>query len=132
MKKAIFLKQSGQAMISLLFIAIIGLTIITAAAVLVYGNTQSASINEQGAYAYYVAESGAEEGLLRLLRNPNYVGTPVGQPLAVGLGGVSIQVSTLSGTITSIGTYNNAVRKIQVKTLYNNGVRTITSWKEVW
>ena len=132
MKKLFFLQESGQALISLLFVAIIGITVMSSAVILVYGNTQSASITEQGTYANYVAESGAEEGLLRLLRNPNYTGTAVGQPLPVGLGSVVIQVSTASGLITSIGTYNNAVRKIQVQTVYNNGVRTISSWKEVW
>lgn len=129
MKKSIFLQQSGQALVSLLFIAIIGITVISAAAVLVYGNIQSASINEQGTYAYYVAESGAEEGFLRLLRNPHYSGTPVGQPLTVGLGSAAIQVS--NGTIISTGTYNNSVRKIQAQAVYNNGILTISSWKEV-
>ncbi len=132
MKKLFFLQEGGQALISLLFITIIGITVISSAAALVYGNTQSASITEQGTYASYVAESGAEEGLLRLLRNPNYTGTTVGQPLSVGLGSVAIQVNTASGLITSIGTYGNTVRKIQVQTVYNNGVRTISSWKEVW
>lgn len=127
MKKAFFLKQSGQAMISLLFVAIIGLTIIVTSAVLIYGNTHAASINEQGTYAYYIAESGAEEGLLRLLRNPNYTG----DSFSVGLGSVSVEVSTESGLIISTGTYNNTVRKIEVKTVYNNGIRTIYSWKEV-
>lgn len=130
MKKLIFLQESGQALISLLLITIIGITIISSAAILVYGNTQSAGIAEQGTYAYYAAESGAEEGLLRLLRNPNYTGTQ-GQPISVGLGSAVILVNTTSGLITSTGTYNSTVRKIEVQTVYNNGVRTISSWKEV-
>ena len=130
MKKSIFLQESGQALVSLLFVAIIGITIISSAVILVYENTQSASITEQGTYAYYVAESGAEEGLLRLLRNPNYTGTAAGQPLSVGFGSVVIQVNPASGLITSTGTYNSTVRKIQLQTVYNNGVRSISSWKE--
>ncbi|PIY93814.1 MAG: hypothetical protein COY68_04620 [Candidatus Levybacteria bacterium CG_4_10_14_0_8_um_filter_35_23] len=132
MRKSLFLQQSGQALISILFITIIGMTIISSAAFLVYGNTQSVSITEQGSYAYYVAESGAEEGLLRLVRNPYYSGTPIGQPFIVGLGSAVIEVDTASGLITSTGTYNNTTRKIQAQTVYNNGIRTITSWKEVW
>ena len=131
MKKLFFLQESGQALVSLLFISIIGMTVITSAVILVYGNTQASGITEQGTYAYYVAESGAEEGLLRLLRNPNYTGTQ-SQSLSVGLGSTMILVSTASGLITSTGTYNSTVRKIQVQTVYNNGVRTVSSWKEIW
>lgn len=123
------INSKGQALVSLLFIVLIGFTIITVAAILVYVNFQSASIAEQGTYAYYIAESGAEEGLLRLIRNPLYPGTPAGQPLTVSSGSAQIQVS--AGVITSTGTYNNAVRKIQVQTVYNNNVLTITSWKEI-
>ena len=132
MKKLFFLQDSGQALISILFITIIGMTVISSAAVIIYGNIQSASITEQGIYAYFVAESGAEEGLLRLIRNPSYTGTPANQPLLVGLGSAIIQADSSSGTITSTGTYNNSVRKIQVKTVYNNGVLTVTFWKEVY
>lgn len=132
MKKLFILQESGQALVSLLFVTIIGITVISSAVILVYGNTQSSSITEQGTYAYYAAESGVEEGLLRLLRNPNYTGTTLGQPLSVGLGNAVIQVDTVSGLITSTGTYNNTVRKIQAQTVYNNGVRTISSWKEIW
>lgn len=123
------MNQKGQALISLLFIVLIGFTVITMAVILLYVNSQSASITEQGTYAYNIAESGAEEGLLRMLRNPSYTGTQIGQPLSVSSGSADIVVN--NGTITSTGKYNNAVRKVQVQTVYNNGVLTITSWKEI-
>ena len=123
------INQKGQALVSLLFIVLIGFTVITMAVILLYVNSQSASITEQGTYAYYVAESGAEEALLRTLRNPSYVGTQIGQPLSISSGSADIVVS--NGIITSTGKYNGAVRKIQVKTVYNNGILTITSWKEI-
>jgi hypothetical protein len=128
--KKIIKQQSGQALITILFIAVIGITIITAAAIFMFENLRASSITEQGTYAYYVAESGIEEGILRLLRNPNYTGTPVGQPLPVGGGSVIIS-TTSDGKITAIGTYNSTVRKIQIQTVYNNGMLTIQSWKEV-
>lgn len=127
--KKIIIRQTGQAMILLIFVAVIGITIVSAAAIFVYENLIATSLTEQGAYAYYVAESGIEEGALRLLRNPSYTGTSVGSPLVVGSGTAEISVS--SGVITSTGTYNKAVRKIQAQTVYNNGVLTIQSWKEV-
>ena len=117
--------NSGQALVALLFFAIIGITIITASALILYTNTAALSVGEQGVYAYYVAESGVEEALIRLIRNPSYTGGT----LPVGSGTASIQVS--GGIITSKGTYQNLVRKIQAVTITDqNGLR-VTSWKEI-
>lgn len=127
--KFILNSSSGQALVTLLFFTIIGMTIISAAAVLIYENSQSASTTEQGTYAYYIAESGIEEALLRMLRNPSYSGTPASQPFSVGAGSVAIDVN--SGVITATGTYKNVVRKIQAQTVYNNSILTISSWKEI-
>lgn len=121
--------NSGQALVTLLFFTIIGMTIITSAAVFVYENSQSASVTEQGTYAYYIAESGIEEALLRLLRDPSYSGTSNGQPLSVGEGSVTIDV--VGGTIIATGKYQSVVRKIQAQTVYNNYIFTISSWKEI-
>lgn len=129
MKQLISLKNlkndKGLALVTLLFFVIIGITIISAEAIVLYTNILSASTAEQGADAYYVAESGIEEGLLRVIRDPSYSGGT----LTVGSGSVVIQV--VNGTITATGTYNNAMRKIQVETTNSNGALTIDSWKEI-
>ena len=129
MKK--FIKSnSGQALVTILFIGVIGITVATAAAVFILQNMKSTSITEQGVDAYYVAESGIQEALIRKLRDSSYSGTLPNQPLSVGGGSVIIS-TTSSGLVTAIGTYNGNVRKIQVQTVYNNGVLTISSWKEI-
>lgn len=116
----------GQALVTLLFFVIIGVSVVAGAAAVVYTNVLAASTVEQGEGAYYVAQSGIEEGLLQLLRNPNYAG----ETLPVGSGSVTIQVA--SGTITATGTLGNSSRKIQVQTVYNtNGQLTIVTWKEI-
>ncbi len=117
--------QRGQAVVTLLFFMVMSITITTAAVVIVLANAISASTNEQGMTAYYVAESGAEEAVLRLLRNPSYTGGT----LSVGNGTVTINIA--SGTITATGSAYNAKRTVEVRTVYNNGVRSITSWKEL-
>ena len=66
--------QKGQIFITMLFFVIIGVTIISAEAIVLFTNILSASTAEQGANAYYVAESSIEEALLRLNRNPSYAG----------------------------------------------------------
>jgi len=127
--------NKGQALVSLLFITAIAFTIIAASAIFIFQNIQGATVEEQGVGSYYMAEAGANEALLRILRDPNYTGTPQGQPLVIqtanATGSAQVQYSSISGMITSIGTYNNSVRKIQVQTVYNNGVLNISSWKEV-
>jgi hypothetical protein len=128
--KKIINNISGQALVTLLFIAVIGITITVAAAVFIFQNVQASSVTEQGVGAYYIAESGIEEGLIRTIRDASYSGTLAGQPLVVGGGTVVISTSS-GGIITATGTYNNSVRKIQVKTVYNNGVLEIVSWKEI-
>jgi hypothetical protein len=122
--------RKGQALVTLLFISVIGITIAVAAAVFIFQNIQASTVTEQGVDAYYVAEAGIEEGLLRTIRNASYSGTLPGQPLTVGGGSVVISTGS-GGIITAVGTYNNSVRKIQVKTVYNNGILQISSWKEI-
>lgn len=119
------INRKGQALVTLLFFVIIGITIISAEAIVLYTNILSTTTAEQGMDAYYVAESGVEEGLLRVIRDPSYSGGT----LSVGSGNVVLQVN--NGVITATGTYDNAVRKIQVTTTNNNGVLTIDSWKEI-
>ena len=68
------LNQKGQVFVTLLFFVIIGVTIISAETIVLFTNILSGSTEEQGANAYYVAESGIEEALLRLNRNPGYAG----------------------------------------------------------
>lgn len=126
MKKNI--KERGQALITFLYIMVIGLTISSAAAVIMLINLMSEGTMEQGEAAYYIAESGIENAMLKLLRNPAYSG----ETLNVGGGNAIIEITSQTPlTILSIGRYNNIVRKIEVQTLYNNNVLTISSWKEI-
>lgn len=117
--------QKGQIFITLLFFVIIGVTIISAEAIVLFTNILSASSAEQGTNAYYVAESGAEEALLRLLRNPSYIGGVI----TVGSGNAVVQIN--GNIITSTGTYASIIKKIQIQTVSNNGVLSIVSWKEI-
>ena len=117
--------QSGQAVVALLFFMTISIAIITAIVIIVINNATAVSSLEQGTDAYYTAESGAENALLRLLRDPSYSG----ETLAVGQGTVVIQVK--NGIATSTATVANSIRKIQVDTVYNNNVASVTSWKEI-
>ena len=117
--------QKGQIFITMLFFVIIGVTIISAETIVLFTNILSAATAEQGTNAYYVAESGIEEAMLRLNRDPSYAGGV----LTVGGSNAVIQVG--NGIITATGTYANTIKKIQVLTVNSNGTLKIVSWKEI-
>lgn len=128
--------ERGQSLITLLFFTVIGITVITAAALIVTTSILASSNAERGLKAYYAAESGAEDALLRLLRNPTLdVSTPYTVSSDDGDASVTIQTTSNGGTITSIitstGTNGTTTRRIQVTTGYTNGQRAITSWNEI-
>lgn len=119
---------SGQALVTLLFFMILGLTITVAATIILINSFSSISYFEQGNLAYAVAESGAEEALLKLLRNPSFTS----ETLSIGNGSATINVAPGNPiVITSTGTYQRATRKIEVDVVYNQNILTISSWKEI-
>ena len=117
--------QAGQAIVTLLFIMVISVAIITSVVIVAANNIASGSSLEQGTVAYYAAETGAQNALIRKLRNPSYAG----ETLMVDGATVVIQVN--GNTIDSVAEYGNSVRKIEVETLYNNNVLSVVSWTEI-
>ena len=121
--------NKGQTLVTLLLFMAIAIIVTSAATIVIFTNSLATSKFQDGITTYYIAESGAENAFLRLLRNPNYTG----ETLPVDSGSASIQV-TGTGTkiITSIGTMGNFTRTVQIQATYANNILTITSWKEVF
>lgn len=117
--------QKGHALITLLFFMVISLTIVTGVAIVVLNNASSTSSSEQGTIAYYAAETGAENALLRLVRDPSYTGE------TLDVDGGSVVITVNNGTIISTATVARSVRKIQVVTSTANNQVSVTSWKEI-
>jgi hypothetical protein len=126
-------KQKGQALITLLFFAVVSISIFTAAVFMILVNSLSGSNQQQGKIAYDIAQSGAENGILRLLRDPTYTG----ETLPIGNGSAKITV-TGTGTssnpyiIVSKGSNGIFVREVQVTATYQNSLLTVTSRKEIY
>ncbi len=121
--------ENGQALITLIFFVIIILTITTASVIILAINLSSATKLQEATLAYYIAEGGLENAILRVLRDPNYTGET---DLIVGGGTVDLTVTRGgSVSIVSTGTYGKFMRKLQATLTYSNGSYTITSWKEV-
>ncbi|MBI4080640.1 MAG: hypothetical protein HY430_02605 [Candidatus Levybacteria bacterium] len=122
------LTQKGQALVTLLFFLSIAITVTTGAVIIAIVNSVSTSKTELGVYAHAIAESGIENALLRLLRDPSYAG----ESLPVD-GGTA--VITVTGTdpiiVVSEGKIENFTRKIQADVTYTTGTLSAVSWKEV-
>jgi len=119
--------KTGQALVSLL-VFIATATIITAAATTVtLINSQTTGKFAQGESALTIAQTGADNAILRILRDPN--GTYTGEDLTVGGGTAKITVEGSSvKTITSEGKDGNFIRKVQVVGTFVNNTFTVSSW----
>jgi DUF971 family protein len=120
--------KKGQTLVIFLVFMVMAVTITSAAAAIVMTNSIGASSFEQSQIAYNVAESGIENGILRVLRNPAYTG----EILSVGEGQATISVTgTNSVIITSLGRFGNYSRRLQVTAGYNGGLLQINTWQEI-
>lgn len=118
-------KRKGQVLVSLLVFMTVGVIITSAAVVYIIVNTQGSSKFSLGEEAIKIAESGAENAVLRLMRDPSYSG----ETLTVGSGTATVTVSGSSTkTIISSGTSGSFSRKVQVDGVYVNNIFTVSSW----
>lgn len=126
-KKYLSSPISGQALTSLLIIMFVGLSIITTSVGLINTNMSSTSSLLEANEALTIAESGAEDALLKILRNPSYAGGTL--PINGGLATISI-ASTNPYIFISTGTVGKHQRSVRVTINNTGGITTISSWKE--
>ena len=116
-------------MVTVLYVVVIGLVVTTAAVFVLISNSSTVSLETQGLLARSAAESGVENALLRLIRDPFYTGETMqideDRTSTITVSGTSPQ------TITATGTFATLVRRIQVTLVYTNGIRTILTWKDL-
>lgn len=126
--KKIYTHANGQMLVTLLFFMVISITIVSAAVIMIIVNASGATSVAQGVDAYYIAESGIENGVLRLLRNPSYTG----EVMTVSNGTATITVTgTEPKTVTSVGRIGDYVRTIRAVVGYTNNILTVQSWREI-
>lgn len=127
--KKIFLKNNaGQALVTFIFFTAI-ITTITAGTIAIVVNASSTETKSQlSNEAYYLAESGVENALLRIVRDPLYTG----ETIKLGDSTIVVAVSgTDEKTIVSTTTTKDFVKQITATAGYNSsGQLTLSSWKE--
>lgn len=120
--------QKGSSLITVLVFSVVAISIATTAVAIMINLSQATMRIEGNVIAKQTAESGIENALLRLLRDPSYTG----ETLMVGNGSVAITVTGSSTkTITSVATINSHTKTIQVVATFTDGIMTVTSWNEI-
>ena len=122
------MNQKGQTLVSLLII--IAVTILAVASAIVSASLSSTTaITTISDKVYYSAETGAEEALIKLLRDPSYPGE------TLGLAGINVEITVSSPSptervITSTASTNSIKRRVDVSAQFLNNILTVTSWDE--
>ncbi len=121
-------KQRGYTLALLLVFIVIGIAITSTATLLILLNSKNASNFELGIQTVQLADSGAENAILRLLRNPAYTG----ETITTTDGTITITVTGSSTKIiTSTARIGNFLRTIKVDLSSGNNL-IIQSWKEIF
>jgi hypothetical protein len=119
--------QSGQTLIALLIFMILAITITATAAAITIINTQGNSSYVNGQAALGNAETGIENALLRLERDPSYGG----ETIALSPGSVTVTVTGSSPkTITAVGLAGSFKRTVIATATSSGGIITMTTWSE--
>lgn len=122
-------QSSGQALVTVIFGAVIALTVVTGSITALINDVEGNTAQEMGAKALMAAESGVESALIGLLRNPGYVGEAIQFDSRTS---ATVTVSTASGVIiSSRGTSGPVTRRVSVTSHYNGINLVIDSWKEI-
>lgn len=122
-------KEDGMALVTVLVFSSVAMLVVTLAISMGILSSMSSRQMIQGLEAKSVAESGVENALLRLLRDPTYIG----ETLTMDNGTATIVVSGSSPKIISVeGRVGTVVKKIDATVSDTNGVMTIESWQEVY
>lgn len=120
-------KERGQTLVMLMVFMVIATTISAAAVAATIENTKNTSRLDLSQEALSIANSGGENALLRLLRNPSYTGE------TMSLNGGTV-VTTVTGSstkvITSVATISTITKTVQI-TATGSGLLTVSSWKEI-
>ncbi len=120
--------NSGIALISVIIVCTVAMIVIVAGLTLSTTTSQSNTRFIHGGRALLLAETGAENALLRLLRDPNYQGEVLNLPD----GTAKIEVTQANGVqhVLITGSTEFSSRQIDIKISYDHGMMKIDSWRE--
>lgn len=106
---------------------VLAITITATSAAITIINIRGNNGYSNGQTALANAETGIENALLQLERDPNYTG----ETLSLASGNTTTSVTgTSTKTITAIGTAGQFKRTVVATATYSGSIITLTSWTE--
>lgn len=126
------MSQRGQALIILIVAVSIALLVLSSAVLRVIGQAKISSRANLAQKVYYAAETGAEYGILKIVRNP--AGCSGNENLTIASANlvVSYNVAGSNCQVTSQATQQTITKKVQVEGYYDsNQVFQFCCWKEI-
>ena len=125
------LDTHGQTLIALLIFMMLAITITVTSASITVINTQANTAYTSGDLALQAAETGAENALLRLERDPTYTGETMtinsSTTATITISGTTTRTITVVGKVAGVGSF---IRTIVVTATYSNNTFTVTNWAE--
>ena len=129
MKKLFLYNNRGQTLVTLLVFTVVAIAITSTAISIMINITRSASIVESRIIASQAAESGIENAIIRVLRDPEYAG----ETLQVGDASVEISVAGSNPiVITADATYGSYIQTVQTTIAYVDNSLTISDWEYIY
>jgi hypothetical protein len=118
-------RNGGQALVVLLVFMTVGVMVTFATTLLSAYSITLSSSSQLTDLSVDVAESGMENAILRLLRDPAYTG----ETLTLPDGTATITVTgTSTKTITSVGVAGNYRHTVVTTATYVNGILSLSQW----
>lgn len=122
--------KKGQALIVILVLMAVMIMVTTVSVVLILVNSRNASVAQLGDEALGAAESGVENALLLMLRDPyGYAGEQLNLP-----NGSTVEVTVTSAsfpkTVVATGSSSYVKRTLEVGAVYNDNRLGISHWRE--
>jgi hypothetical protein len=125
------LGQAGQTLIALLIFMMLSILITTTAVTVTVINAAGNTQTNFGELALQAAETGAENALLQLERDPNYSGETMSINSAttatITVSGTTTRTITSVGMVAGIGSFK---RTVIVTASYSGLAFTVTNWVE--
>lgn len=123
--------SQGQALIIVIFGIALAISVISGSVITAVTLGKNARLTLDSQQATYAAETGLENALLKLIRNPNACNGS--DSLTIGNSAVTINyTSSLPNcTISASATLGTVLKKIEVIATETNGKLTYCCWKEV-